>query len=77
MTLETFDVVPFEQEDPELGDLMTFFMRIVRSLKREYGRKARHPFFFIGDWSKEINISRNDPCFCGSGKKFKKCCINT
>ena len=20
------------------------------------------------------NIGRNDPCFCGSGKKFKKCC---
>jgi uncharacterized protein YchJ len=19
---------------------------------------------------------RNEPCFCGSGKKFKKCCIN-
>ena len=22
-----------------------------------------------------INIGRNDPCPCGSGKKFKKCCI--
>jgi len=21
-------------------------------------------------------IGRNEPCFCGSGKKFKKCCIN-
>ncbi len=21
-------------------------------------------------------ISRNDPCLCGSGKKYKKCCIN-
>ncbi|MCX5855050.1 MAG: SEC-C metal-binding domain-containing protein [Deltaproteobacteria bacterium] len=19
-------------------------------------------------------MGRNDPCFCGSGKKFKKCC---
>ena len=19
-------------------------------------------------------VSRNDPCFCGSGKKYKKCC---
>ena len=19
-------------------------------------------------------IGRNDPCFCGSGKKYKKCC---
>lgn len=22
----------------------------------------------------KINIGRNDPCLCGSGKKFKKCC---
>lgn len=21
-------------------------------------------------------IGRNDPCFCGSGKKYKKCCID-
>lgn len=24
-----------------------------------------------------MNIGRNDPCPCGSGKKFKNCCINT
>ncbi|RDL46225.1 zinc chelation protein SecC [Marinomonas piezotolerans] len=23
---------------------------------------------------KENKIGRNDPCYCGSGKKFKKCC---
>lgn len=22
------------------------------------------------------DVGRNDPCFCGSGKKFKKCCLN-
>ena len=22
----------------------------------------------------EHNLGRNDPCYCGSGKKFKKCC---
>ena len=21
------------------------------------------------------NVGRNDPCFCGSGKKYKKCCL--
>ena len=25
---------------------------------------------------KEVNIGRNDPCVCGSGKKYKKCCLN-
>ena len=23
---------------------------------------------------KKMNVRRNDPCPCGSGKKFKKCC---
>lgn len=23
---------------------------------------------------KRFKIGRNDPCLCGSGKKFKKCC---
>lgn len=25
---------------------------------------------------KSIKVGRNDPCRCGSGKKFKKCCIH-
>jgi hypothetical protein len=24
-----------------------------------------------------MNIGRNDPCPCGSGKKYKRCCIGT
>jgi uncharacterized protein len=24
----------------------------------------------------EPKLGRNDPCFCGSGKKFKNCCLN-
>lgn len=35
--------------------------------------------YTTGDISPEsgpIKVSRNDPCFCQSGKKFKKCCIN-
>ncbi len=24
----------------------------------------------------EIKIGRNEPCHCGSGKKYKKCCLN-
>jgi len=28
-----------------------------------------------GDYEiRVLDISRNDPCLCGSGKKFKKCC---
>lgn len=23
-----------------------------------------------------MKIGRNEPCYCGSGKKYKKCCLN-
>jgi hypothetical protein len=32
-----------------------------------YGQPVKNPFKDIG---------RNDPCPCGSGKKYKKCCLN-
>ena len=25
---------------------------------------------------KDQKIGRNDPCHCGSGRKYKKCCMN-
>ncbi|GLT17658.1 UPF0225 protein [Vibrio zhanjiangensis] len=28
----------------------------------------------LDDKPNMIKIGRNDPCFCGSGKKYKKCC---
>jgi len=29
----------------------------------------------VGDFtSNDNNVGRNDPCLCGSGKKYKKCC---
>lgn len=24
---------------------------------------------------KKLRVGRNDPCGCGSGKKFKRCCL--
>ena len=27
-----------------------------------------------GELPKHADIGRNDPCHCGSGKKYKKCC---
>jgi|SaaInl6LU_22_DNA_1037377.scaffolds.fasta_scaffold12806_2 hypothetical protein len=30
----------------------------------------------ISNYVRETKISRNEKCPCGSGKKFKKCCIN-
>lgn len=30
-------------------------------------------FYLDGDHLPPIKVGRNDPCFCGSGKKYKKC----
>jgi uncharacterized protein YecA (UPF0149 family) len=28
---------------------------------------------FAGKRPKAVDLQRNDPCWCGSGKKYKKC----
>ena len=30
----------------------------------------------LSKWLKFRDLGRNDKCACGSGKKYKKCCIN-
>ena len=35
--------------------------------------KSCHPEVIIGASYIVVNIGRNDPCHCGSGKKYKKC----
>jgi tetratricopeptide (TPR) repeat protein len=50
------------------------FAQIYNQLLRELGRNdlpALHPGFL----SAAPKVGRNDPCPCGSGKKFKKCCM--
>ena len=42
------------------------------SRRRRLGRDARSPRSRRSTRELE-NIGRNDPCWCGSGKKFKKC----
>lgn len=51
---------------PQWDQLLTLEQR--KEIKKEYNesRIVRN----------ENKISRNDPCPCGSGKKYKKCCIN-
>ena len=31
---------------------------------------------FVYEMVKDLKAGRNDPCPCGSGLKFKKCCLN-
>lgn len=52
--------------------------QVTRLLPRQYTPEEMEEY-----WKKEeeemnklpdVIPGRNDPCFCGSGKKFKKCC---
>lgn len=40
--------------------------------RKELYKKQKASTTFV----KETNVGRNDPCPCGSGKKYKKCCAN-
>jgi preprotein translocase subunit SecA len=40
----------------------------IESPKAKQGPKARPV-------TKSLGIGRNQPCPCGSGKKYKKCCL--
>jgi uncharacterized protein len=51
----------------------------IQSMEAEKARAA-DPLGFLDTPDPAVNIyrhvSRNDPCPCGSGKKFKKCCLS-
>ncbi len=54
----------FEQEPKDSLDEKAL-RDYIRKVDADYNRK-----------NKEIKVGRNDPCPCGSGKKYKKCCLN-
>lgn len=33
-------------------------------------------FYVDGEMKESLKTGRNEPCFCGSGKKYKRCCAN-
>lgn len=59
----------FEEESPKSGSSKNSSKKDVDKLFQ-----AMDPFFSKPE--KKVKIGRNDPCPCGSGKKYKKCCMN-
>jgi hypothetical protein len=48
--------------------------------EKQKARKGSNEFR-VAPWTEAVQTlpgkpGRNDPCFCGSGKKFKKCCLH-
>lgn len=56
---------PFELVDPSLGELVKWFVYQPPSVRRKIDTVISEP-----------TPGRNDPCPCGSGQKYKKCCLN-
>jgi preprotein translocase subunit SecA len=64
----------YEDEYPEAGALLAEICT-ERAEQRAKGKRLKPlvldaPETFVADKS----VGRNDPCPCGSGKKYKKCC---
>ncbi len=51
-----------------LPDMVNMLQRFASVLKKTNGRVLNQPQV------QSKKIGRNDPCFCGSGNKYKKCC---
>lgn len=60
--------IPFEQEFPEAGEVF------VDLLKTHAGRIQLNRLM-NSKVELETKVGRNDPCPCGSGRKYKKCCL--
>lgn len=82
-------IVPFialayeDHEDPELRPFQEpisseqqkiVFQYMIASVNMmyRYNQQISSP----SPEAKKIKIGRNDPCRCGSGKKYKKCCLH-
>jgi uncharacterized protein YecA (UPF0149 family) len=67
-----------DQSDPEFAELILWVIQHnhVKDAKTKITIEGDRVFEHTGQICREIFYTpgRNDPCFCGSGKKFKKCC---
>jgi tetratricopeptide (TPR) repeat protein len=63
-------------EDSGRPDEARQFGEQAKRLRQEHLRPAARPVLSqsAGQTRRRVKVGRNDPCPCGSGKKFKKCC---
>lgn len=68
----TFEDIIYDDDklDDDLDDLATDFGDFLAPARTEDDEAGRPIVNF------DPKVGRNDPCPCGSGKKFKKCCMN-
>jgi len=62
-----------KQKDQYSYDLIDFLFELIESPYELWDLEVSQREISTSDF---INIKRNDSCPCGSGQKFKKCCLN-
>ena len=68
--IERLHMINYEEDDEDDEDDDEFEDEIDSVLKDDYSEPAMEEIK-----PKEKKIGRNEPCPCGSGKKYKKCCM--
>lgn len=69
------DIRPIEETDPDIADLIYDICHDRQyGVKEIYTDKTGNILFIPCPIVSMGKTGRNDPCSCGSGKKYKKCC---
>lgn len=70
------EYAPFGDTVEELSTWYCFSESYLRAKKRSEKTEVRRTLYQGQAVNPFKNVGRNDPCPCGSGKKFKKCCLD-
>lgn len=71
-TIRTLQIIQFKMESAEEEAAAVAEQRAVEQRQQEALMQLNHTD--SGDIKTDKKIARNDPCPCGSGKKYKQCC---
>ncbi len=68
------------KDKQQINDFMDIYTELVNHT-RTWLNHGNYPVDILNvpknvPTSKKVKVGRNDPCPCGSGKKYKKCCLN-
>jgi hypothetical protein len=83
--LEAAETMPVIQQAYQKNCVDVGICGALEDVKMDLGLREKGstplPRFSLADYfapeQKKSNIGRNEPCPCGSGKKYKKCCMDT
>lgn len=67
--------IPLEIEDPELGEMLVEVVQHNATTPKKDHIIVSDQYVGTRTVTKTKTVGRNEPCPCGSGRKYKKCCV--